>query len=149
MTSQANEADFLAAIGSDSYRETLKDILSACTTLGMSIEWGSKGASFRVPTPDRNERLSIGWVLPPDTHWQGARHLSLGVGHASLAQTPTVRDAVLAFVERIQAIQGAEPVPGKLDGYIFEPAVVPAAKDAVAEALELLVEGVQQVTGSM
>lgn len=140
---QANEADFLAAIEPDAYRDAMKDILSTCVTLGLAIAWGAKGASIRMATPDRNEPLSVAWVLPPDTHWQGARHLTLGVDHNSLGTTPSVRDAVLGFVGRIKAIPGAKAVPGKLDGYIFAPEIVPTAKDAIVAALELLIQAVQ------
>ncbi len=146
-TSQANEADFLAAIGSEPYRDAMKAVLSACAALGLVVDWKTKGASIRIPTPDRKEPLSIAWLLPEGHHSQGARHLTLGVDHASLAQTPSVGAAVLAYVEQVKVIPGAKPVSGKLDGYMFAPAVVPGIKEAIVESLDALVETVQSTSG--
>lgn len=142
---RANETDFLAQIPDDAYRDAMRDILSAAATLGMTIYWGSKGASVRLQTPDRNEPLSIGWAFLEGDQWYGARHLTLGVDRTTLEQTPSVRAAIETFIEQVKAIDGAGPVPTKLDAYTFGPAVVPAVKDAVVGALEVLI---QQVQGS-
>ncbi len=145
-TTQANEADFLEAIGDDAYREAMQDIFVTCATLGLVIYWGSKGCSIRIKTPDRSEPLSIAWCFLEGDQWNGARHLTLGVDLATLAQTPSVQPAVLAFLERVKAIPGCKPVPTKLNAYTFAPAVVPGAKLALVEALETLVEDVQAVS---
>jgi len=139
----ANEADFLNAIESDAYREAMKDIFSTCATLGLIMFWGAKGASIRIQTPDRSEPLSVGWAFLGGDQWFGAKHLSLGVDQASLAQTPSVREAVLRFVEHVKTIPGAKPLTTKLDACIFEPTAVPAAKDAIIAALDDLVQSVQ------
>jgi hypothetical protein len=146
-SSQANEADFLLGIDDDHYRDAMKSILSTCDALGLTIYWGAKGASVRMPTPDRTEPLSIGWAFLDGDQWFGAKHLTLGVDQSSLAQTPTVRSSVLAFVGRVGAIAGAKQVTTKLDAHTFEPDVVPAAKDEIVEALETLVEAVQSGDG--
>jgi hypothetical protein len=139
----ANEADFLASISDDAYRDALKDIFSTAAALGLIMYWGSKGTSMRIKTPDRHEPLSIAWAFPEGWQWSGAHHLSLGVDHSSLEKTPTVAPAVGAFIQRIKAIPGAKPVTTKLDAYMFEPAVAPGAKSAIIAALEELVDSVQ------
>lgn len=73
----------------------------------------------------------------------GARHLTLGIDPATLEATPSVRGPVETFVKRVQAVVGAKLTPGKLDAATFEPSAVPAAKDALIDALETLVQTVQ------
>jgi hypothetical protein len=141
--SQASEIDFLDRIASDAYREAMKDVFSTCATLGLTVYWGTKGASIRISTTDRSEPLSIGWAFLEGDQWNGARHLSLGVDQSSLQQTPSVKPAVLAFVDRVKAITGAKPVQTKLDAYTFDPDAVPVAKEAIIGALEALVEAAQ------
>lgn len=140
---QANEADFLASISDESYRDAMRDILSSAATLGMTIYWGAKGASLRFQTPDRNEPLSVGWAFLEGDQWFGARHLTFGVDRNTLDQTPSVSAHVEAFITRVAAIDGARPVPTKLDAYTFPPDALPGAKEALVEALEALVEEVQ------
>jgi hypothetical protein len=70
--SKANEADFLERIADDNYREALRDILARATTLGLLIAWGSKGASLRLKTPDRNEPVSVAWTFLDRDQWYGA-----------------------------------------------------------------------------
>lgn len=144
-TSHATEADFLASIVDDAYRDAMTDLFSICSTLGLVCYWGLVGASIRIRTPDRNELLSIGWVFPEGGAFQGARHLSLGVAPWSLEHSPSVKTPVLRFIQRLSAIDGSIRVPTTLDAYMFEPAVVPVAKAAIVEAIEALVEEVQDL----
>lgn len=141
--SQANETDFLAAIPGLEYRDAMADILVACATLGLAVQWQSQGASIRIQTPDRPEPLSIGWVFLEGPHYKGARHLSLGVDPASLAKTPSVQAPVTAFIHRVKAITGATPVSTSLEAWMFLPAATPAAKQDILEALEDLVKAFQ------
>lgn len=59
-----DEAAFLSSLDGDEYRDAFRDFLAACSALGLVLAWGSKGLSIRIPTPDRNEPLSIAWGLP-------------------------------------------------------------------------------------
>jgi hypothetical protein len=140
---KANEADFLDAIGVDAHRDAMKDILSACATLGLTINWGAKGASIRIATPDRVEPLSVGWAFLDGDQWYGARHLTFGVDPASLAQTPSVASSVKTFVHTVSSIPGAVPAPSNLDAYTFTPHTTPTAKPQILDALEALVATVQ------
>lgn len=138
-STQADEAAFLAALTDGPYRHALGDVLAACTALGIEIKWRSKGASIRIVTPDRKQPLSIGWLLPEGSHWYGARFLSFGVDHASLDETPSVRDAVLRFTERISKVHGATPVGTKVHAYTFGPSALPSAVQELRGVLESLV----------
>lgn len=136
---QADEAAFLSAVLEDPYRHALRDVLAACTALGIEVKWRSKGASIRILSPDRKQPLSIGWLLPEGSHWYGARFLSFGVDHASLDETPSVRDAVLRFAKRVSEVKGSKPVPTKLDAYTFTPSTLPSVAQDLVSALESLV----------
>lgn len=142
-TGQTNEADFLANIADDAYRDAMKDLFSTCGTLGLVVYWGAKGASMRIKTPDRNEPLSIGWAFLEGGQFFGARHLTFGVAPSSLEQVPTATPAVRRFIERVKAIDGSKQVTTTLDAYTFEPPIVPGAQGQIVEALEALVEDVQ------
>lgn len=133
---RADEAAFLAGIAEDSYRSAVKDVLAGCSALGLEVKWRSVGASIRFQTPDRRQPLSIGWLLPKNSHGQGPRFVTFGVDPASLKQTPSVNDAVQRFTERLRNIAGSRAAPTKLDAYTFTPEVLPTvSQQVVADGL--------------
>ncbi|MBC7596985.1 MAG: hypothetical protein H7288_24220 [Kineosporiaceae bacterium] len=136
----ADEAAILAGTSDESYRDALQDVLAACTALGLEVKWRSVGASIRFKTPDRNQPLSIGWLLPAGSHWQGARFLTFGVDPGSLASTPSVASAVLRYTARLAAIPGAVAVPTSLDAFTFGPESLPAVSHQLIGVLEKLVK---------
>lgn len=140
---KASEAGFLAEIVDDAYREAMRDLFAAATTLGLTIAWGSKGASLRLKTPDRAEPLSVAWTFLDGDQWYSARHLTLGVDPSALAVTPSVRDAVTAYLAQVRTIDGGNAVSGSLNAYMFAPSVVPSVKDALIETLDMLVTATQ------
>lgn len=142
---QANEADFLAALADESYRDALRDLVSRCETLGLVVAWQDKGASIRIKNPDTNEPLSVGWILPEGSHWSGARFASFGVDRSSLKSRNKIEHLVNRYVDRIKAISAGKPVPAVLDAYMFEPSAFPAAKDEIIAALEELVQAVAEL----
>lgn len=139
---QADEAAFLAGITDEAYRHAVQDVLSSCTALGLEVKWRSVGASIRFVTPDRRQPLSIGWLLPEGSQWQGARFLTFGVDPGSLAQTPSVATAIGTFVERLSHVAGAKSAPSKLDAYTFGPNDLPMVAPALLAVLEQLVADV-------
>ncbi|WP_328327621.1 hypothetical protein OHA70_01405 [Kribbella sp. NBC_00382] len=142
-TGRTNEANFLAGIADDEYRDAMKEVLAGASALGLVTYWGAKGASLRVRTPDRAEPVSIAWAFLEGDQWFSARHLSLGVDRETLAQVHSVQPAIEAFVQEVSQIPGAKPVPSKLDAYMFEPAIVPRAKASIIAALEHVVAAVR------
>jgi hypothetical protein len=142
---RANEATYLAAIDDSSYSSALKDLFATCGTLGLTVYWGSKGFSIQIQTADRNQPLSIGWGLPDGSHWMGARHLTLGIDPVSLAQTPSVVDAVDRYVQTLSVVPGAKRVPTKLNAYTFDPPAVAKAMGSIVAALSQLVIDSQSV----
>lgn len=142
-TGRANEAGFLAGIADEDYREAMRDVFAAAGALGLTVAWGAKGASLRLPTPDRAEPLSVAWTFLDGDQWYSARHLTLGVDPAALAVTPSVRDAVTAYLAQVGAIEGGQAVSGSLNAHMFAPSVVPRVKDALIDALDTLVKATQ------
>jgi hypothetical protein len=147
-TGPTNEADFLARITEDDYRDAMKEIFAAASALGLVIYWGTKGASIRVRTPDRNEPVSLAWAFLDGDQFFGARHLSLGVDPGTQELVPSAKAAIRAFVQEVSAIRGARAVPTKLDAYTFEPQAAVTAKTAVIDALEHVVEAVRALEES-
>ena len=134
-----DEAAILAGTSDVSYRDALQDVLAACTALGLEVKWGSVGASIRFKTADRNQPLSIGWLLPAGSHWQGARFLTFGVDPASLAETPSVASAVRRYISRLAALAGVVAVPTNLEAFTFGPETLPAVAHQLIGVLEELV----------
>ncbi|MCU1470538.1 MAG: hypothetical protein JWQ39_1687 [Glaciihabitans sp.] len=136
---QADEAAFIADVGEEPYRNALREVLSACTTLGIEVKWRSVGASIRIQTPDRRQPLSIGWLLPVGSHWQGARYMTLGVDPWSLNNTPSVEAIVRNYTASLAKIAGASRTTTKLEAYTFQPNVLPSVVQDVISTLEQLV----------
>lgn len=139
---QADEAAFLTSLSDSDCRDAMRDVIAGCTALGVEMKWRSQGASFRITTPDRRQPLSIGWVLPDDSHWQGARFATFGVDPSSLSKTPSVEVAVTRYTKRLAAIPGAKPVPSKLVAYTFGTDALPHAHTEIVAAIGALVREV-------
>lgn len=138
--SVVNEDSFLAAIDDAAYREALSDIFDSCRALGLTFEWGTKGSSIRLATPDRSEPVSVGWIFPAVPSWSGLTHLTLGYDSSSAKHTPSVIDALASYVEQVSRIAGASAVKSKsLKAYTWKPPQVTASKTEIIQALETLV----------
>ena len=140
--STTDAAAFLAQIDDDAYRDAVRDLLATFEALGLEVWWRSKGASIRLPVTDRNAPLSIAWLFPEGSNWQGANHVTLGVDYGSLAQTPSVDGPVRAYVERVKQLPGGRQPGGNPDGAIFDPATFPRVVDGAIAALSDLMSGV-------
>ena len=139
-----NEALFLDGIIDSSYREILRPLLATCTGLGLKIEWGTKGPSIRVRTPDRTEPLTIAWLFPPGiSGWNGLLDLNLGYDPGSAKATPSAQDALASYIEAVQKLPGVEPVkPIWLRAFRLKPEVVIAQQHQLTEILAQLVQRV-------
>lgn len=137
--SRADEAALLNSIAEPDARESMRQLLAACSTLGLELKWRGRGVSVRFTTSDRKQPLSIGWLLPEGSQWYGAKYVTFGVDPASLEQTPSVEGAVLRFADRIAHIPGARKVPGSLIAYTFEQTMLPGTVNAIISELEALV----------
>jgi hypothetical protein len=140
-----DEVAFLASINDDEYRDALRDFLAGCSSLGLVLAWGSKGLSIRIQTPDRNLPLSIAWGLPETTGWQGLKYLSAGIDRTSLARTPSVADAAERYIAAVEAIPGGRTPNSAISARTFDASAAPAAVPALIDAMEALVEEVQQL----
>ncbi|MDO8338733.1 MAG: hypothetical protein Q7T15_10835 [Microcella sp.] len=77
--------------------------------------------------------------------WQGLKHLSVGIDRTSLAKTPSVAQAAERYIAAIEAIPGGRAVNSKISARSFDAATAPAAVPDLIEAIEALVEEVQQL----
>ena len=140
--SQADEAAFLARLADGGYRDAMRALIAGCTALGVEVKWRTQGASVRIITPDRRQPLSIGWILPDGSQWQGARFATFGVDPGSLAEVPSVKDAVMRYIDRLSAVRGARPVPSKLKAFMFGVEALPHAHQDVIDVISALVREV-------
>lgn len=138
--SRVTEASFLAAIDDTAYREALSDVFDSCRALSLTFEWGVRGSSIRMATPDRSEPISVGWVFSGTPSWSGLTHLTLGYDSSSAKSTPSVIEALSSYVELVSTIPGASRIKHKeLEAYTWKPPQVTASKAQIIEALETLV----------
>ncbi|TDD59344.1 hypothetical protein E1263_15635 [Kribbella antibiotica] len=125
------EADLLDSITDNEYRLALERIFDACRGVGLRFDWGTKGASIRLPTQDRAEPLSIAWIFPPDStgNWSGLSHLTLGYDKQSLASRPSVKTRIEQYGEDVHALPGGKSPRIKLIvGATFDPSAVVAGE---------------------
>lgn len=139
-----DESAFLASIDDEDYRDAFRDFLAGCSALGLTLAWGSKGLSIRLQTPDQNLPLSIAWVLPEGSGWQGLRYLSAGIDRSSLAKTPSVAEAAERYIAAIEAVPGGRVPNSSISARIFDTSAAPAAVPALIDAIAELVREVQQ-----
>ena len=137
---EVEEAEYLSSIEDPAYREAVRSLIARCEALGIEVKWRSRGAALRIDTPDRRQPLAIGWMLPEGSHWQAARYVTLGVDPASVAQTPSVATAVLAYAEQVKSIPARVAPKSALNAATFTPAVLPGVLPEVDAALTSLVE---------
>lgn len=143
-TALTTEVLFLESITDASYREALRELLDACRALKLRLEAGSKGISLRLPTPDRPEPLTIGWIFPPDvTGWYGLTDFTLGYDPASAVKTPSALPALDQYLLKVAALPTTSPVkPQGLKAYRINPEGVVASRHLVTEMLTALVQQV-------
>lgn len=146
--SQASEDDFLARISDPAYREAMSELFANASALGLSMAWGSKGASIRLKSPDRDEPISVGWVFLQGDQWTWAKHVTLGVDPNTLQNHPTIAAAILDFCEAVKAVPGAKAAGGKSNAAIFEPAVFVGVRTQLFELLASLTTSVESLPSS-
>ena len=139
-----DESGFLSQVQDEDYREVLRKLLDLCRGLGISVPWGSIGASIRVSTSDMSEPLSIGWLFPPGRKgWSGLTDITLGVDIASASMRPSVQEAIEKYLSRIQALPGAEQTTSKgLTAFRFAPESFIEIQEEVSETLENLINDI-------
>jgi hypothetical protein len=135
-----DEDRFLASVVDELYREALRELLEVCRGLSLRFEWGTMGTSIRLPTADRAEPLSIGWLFPSVAGWMGLRDLNLGYDPASATATPSVQPALEQYVAAAAQLPGAEPARTRsLSAYHFRPDAVVRNRNRIADLLAELV----------
>lgn len=145
--SRASEDDFLSRIGDQEYQDAMSELFATVKALGLTMSWGSKGASIRLKSPDREEPISVGWVFLDGDQWTWARHVTLGVDPNTLINHPTVAPAISKFCTTVKSVQGAQPAGGKSNAAVFEPPVFVASHAELVNALVTLTTDVKGIAG--
>lgn len=146
--SRASEDHFLGRIADEEYRDAMSELFANVTALGLTMSWGSKGASIRLKSPDKEEPISVGWVFLDGDQWTWAKHVTLGVDPNTLINHPTVAPAVSKFCETVKAVAGSHPAGGKSNAAIFKPKTFVAVHAQLIEALATLTTDVKGVAGA-
>lgn len=126
---KASEDAFLAAISDPKYHEAMSELFASAQALGLTMAWGSKGASIRLKSPDQPEPISVGWVFLEGDQWTWAKHVTLGVDPNTLQNHPSIQGAILDFCQKLKGVPGGKPAGGKSNAVIFEPTVFVAVRD--------------------
>jgi hypothetical protein len=110
--------------------------------LKLRSEWGTSGVSFRMPTPDRSEPLSVAWIFQEaGPGWLGLRGLNLGFDAVTAKQTPSVSAALEQYVKAVASLTDAVPVkPSRLRAYQIPLSTVVDQQNRIAEILANLVQ---------
>lgn len=136
-----DETRFLQGEKDDRYRGVLRELLEACRGQKLRFDWGSVGTSIRLPTADRTEPLTIGWLFPSGARgWYGLSDLTLGFSTKSAATVPSVQTALETYFAEVATVPGGELVNvGNLRAYHFPPQVVIQHRRQITETLANLV----------
>lgn len=143
VVAQASEDAFLTEIKDLAYREAMSELFASVTALGLTMAWGSKGASIRLRSPDRDEPISVGWVFLEGHQWTWAKHVTLGVDPNTLQNHPTITSPILAYCENIKAVAGAQTAGGKSNAATFGPATFVSVRAQLIERLADLATAVE------
>lgn len=143
-TSRTDEDEFLARITDAQHREAMSELIASVQALGLSMEWGSKGASIRLKSPDRPEPISVGWVFAEGDGWTWAKHATFGVDPNTLQNHPTIAPAILEYCHKVKLIPGAKAAGGKSNAAIFEPKIFIGVRDELIGLLGDLTSAVSQ-----
>lgn len=143
-SSKASTEAFLAAIADSTHQEAMEELFATVEVLGLTLAWGSKGASIRLRSPDQAEPISIGWVFNGDDGWNFAKHVTFGVDLTTLPRHPTCGPAIVAYCDQVAALPGGKPAAGKSKATIFLPSEFPKVRAQIFELLSQLTEHVAQ-----
>lgn len=146
--SKASEAAFLEKINDPDYHEAMSELFANVSALGLSVAWGSKGASIRLKSPDRDEPISVGWVFLEGDQWTWAKHVTLGVDPNTLQNHPTIAPAILDFCKSLKTVPGGKTAGGKSNATIFEPAVFVAERAQIFDLLATLTTNAEASSSS-
>ncbi|MCA0323974.1 MAG: endonuclease NucS [Actinobacteria bacterium] len=128
-TSKTDEDEFLGRLTDPQHCEAMSELFASAQALGLTMEWGSKGASIRLKSPDRPEPISIGWAFAEGDGWTWAKHVTLGVDPNTLQNHPSVEPAILDYCQKVKSVEGAKSAGGKSNAAIFEPRVFVNVRD--------------------
>lgn len=144
-----DEAELLEKVQDSGYREALHDLLDASRGLGYRLGWGSSGVSIRLPTPDRQEPLTVAWLFPPGVSgWMGLTDLTLGVDRGSSVNTPSAQPALEDYLAKAKGLPAVERVTAQnISAYHVPPDAAVRLKSQITELLAELARRVGESSG--
>lgn len=124
-------------------RTSAARVVDVAQGLGMTVFYGSVGASLKIDVPERDAPLSVAWLYPPGHNGiHGTRNFAVGFVIKTLNGLPEARPLLEALVGRASKLEGAEVVPGAgLDGFMLNWDDVADQLDSVLEMLEDVAAG--------
>ena len=142
--SKTNQEEVLRGIEDVQYREAIKEFFELCHGLGLTLFWGTVGASIRTAMPSGTV-TTIGWWFPPGrSGWMGFNDLTLGIGNWYLESNPDVVPYTKKYLENLSSIIGVDhETRGGTDAFHFGTTVVVEAKDRIAEILAEFVSAIR------
>lgn len=126
----------------------MSELFASATALGLHLTWGSKGASVRLKSPDRDEPISVGWVFVEGDQWTWAKNVTMGVDPNTLQDHPTMTAVILDFCEAVKKVPGAKPAGGKSNAAVFESAAFVNVRAELFELLAALTDSVESLPTS-
>lgn len=145
------EDDFFQGVGDDAYQAALHQLFDVCRGLDLRFEWGSLGVSIRLPTTDRPEPLTVGWLYPPGRlGWMNLSDLTLGFDSSSADRHPSIRTALEEYLSTVRALEGVDGVKSKNlqnTAYRIPPGVLVRHGAQITEILADLVRKANESTG--
>lgn len=105
------------------YAEAIGSLLDAADANALTIWWGTKGLSIRLPSPVGGPAASVAWVNPPgDGGWLGLTDLVLGYDPNSPAYEP-LKEILVAYIDQVRALGGDPLTNGGLVAQHLSPEV--------------------------
>jgi hypothetical protein len=130
--------ELLARFGAD-HRPAVAEVLDAATSLGLTVYYGTVGASLKVQIPDRDAPVSIAWMYPPDrVGHKGTRDLTLAFDRSAATTYAKSLQRLEEYAESAGALDGEAPKSSDLEGIVIRCDTAPSQMSAIRQTLEVV-----------
>lgn len=112
--------ELLQRFGAD-HRPAVAEVLDAASELGLTIYYGTVGASIKVQLPDRDAPVSIAWLYPPDrVGHKGTRDLTLAFDRSAAATYERSLPRLEAYATKASSLNGNPVSSADLAGIVLQ-----------------------------
>lgn len=142
-SSRTTRDEALGGVDNPEYRDAIDYLMDVCSGLGLTLHWGTVGASIRSMMPS-GSATTIGWWFPPGrSGWMGLTDLTLGMGTWFIDANPEFQPNLQSYLNELKAIDGTyHEVKGGVDAYSFDATAVVVSKNRIAEILATFVKSI-------